>query len=68
MNNTKKIKCIHCNQENFVNDKSVRWAIMCSKLETGVHLHCAIQSALDNFMKLLITKNFFNNNYLRVVK
>lgn len=64
----KKIKCIHCKKEDCADDKSVRWAIRCSKLNIGVHLQCAVQNALDNFMKLLFIKNFFKNNAVRMVK
>jgi len=63
-----KIKCIHCGNEDHADNKSVKWAIRCLKLHTGVHLKCAVQNALDNFMKLIIKKNFFQDNYKRLVR
>lgn len=53
------IKCIECGEVN--SDSTVKWAIKCNKLQIGVHLKCAVQSALDTFMKIVLEKYFSIN-------
>ncbi len=66
METNHKIKCIECSKVN--DDSTVKWAIKCNKLHIGVHLSCAAQSALDRFISILFIKNFFKNNYTRVIR
>lgn len=63
-----KIRCIECAESADSDDNTIKWAIKCSSLNIGVHLHCAAQSVLDRFMGMLFIKNFFKNNAVRVLK